>query len=190
MYGLLRHICFLVNPRINPIILSGALLISVFSVFGQIGLDIGQLSVRNFTSKNYNASAQNWDVTQDLKGLMYFANAEGILIYDGLEWNIVKTSNESGIRSLDVSPSGKVYVGAVGDFGYLSADKFGKQVFISLQRRYNLDPEEIQDVFHVNAFDEGVYFMTKRNVYFYDGKSLKIWESESSFQSAYSINET
>ena len=119
---------------------------------------------------------------------MYFANAEGVLIYDGLTWNMVQSSNESGIRSLDVSPSGMVYVGAVGDFGYLSVDDFGKQVFVSLRRLYNLDPQEIQDVYSVNAFEDGVYFMTKKNVFFYDGKSLKIWESETEFQSAYNLN--
>ena len=134
MYRLIRHILNSTCVSVKSVLITAAFFFAVFSLSGQINLDIGQLSVRNFTSKNYHASPQNWSITQDTEGLMYFGNTEGILIYDGLSWNNLKSSNESVIRSLDVSPSGMVYVGAVGDFGYLSVDKFGKHAFVSLQR--------------------------------------------------------
>lgn len=154
----------------------------------QVNRNIGQLRIENFSPKVYKAHPQNWAITQDFEGRMYFGNKEGILIYDGFGWEMVLTSNEGTVRSLDVSPTGKVYAGGVNDFGYLESNYLGELSFISLPGLYNLQPEEIGDVYYTHAFYDGVYFMTNQKIYFYDGRSLRFWESESAFQSCYKIN--
>ena len=47
--------------------------------FGQKGL----LPITNYSRVDYHASDQNWDITQDNEGLIYIANNECILIYNG-----------------------------------------------------------------------------------------------------------
>ncbi|MEQ8324825.1 MAG: SpoIIE family protein phosphatase [Vicingaceae bacterium] len=157
-------------------------------VQGQINPELGQLPVVNYTSKSYKASPQNWAIAQAPNGLMYFGNNEGVLVYDGKQWDHIPTFNESAVRALDIGPQGKVYVGGVGDFGFISSDAHGKLVYVSLQRKFNLKEEDVEDVYNVNAFEDRVYYMTNRNIYCYNGKSLRVWESKSLFQSAYNID--
>jgi serine phosphatase RsbU (regulator of sigma subunit) len=157
-------------------------------VQAQVHLDIGQLSIQNFSSKDYKSHPQNWAIAQDNQGLMYFGNNLGVLVYDGINWDLVKTENETTVRSLDVSPKGKVFVGAGGDFGYLDADDHGRLIYVSLSKLFKLNASKLGDVYQVSAFDQGVYFLTDKYIYFYDGKSMKVWETESSFQAAYKIN--
>ena len=76
------------------------------SSISQVHIDIGQLNIENFSPKIYKSHPQNWAITQDNNGLMYFGNNLGVLVYDGIDWDLVKTENESTVRSLDVSPSG------------------------------------------------------------------------------------
>jgi len=164
------------------------LLLITLSAQGQVNPEIGQLKIQNFSSKSYKSHPQNWAISQDKKGLMYFGNNLGVLVYDGIEWELIKTENQTTVRSLDISPKGKVYVGASGDFGYLTSDDHGNLKYISLSKLYNLDEEKVGNIYRVNAFDQGVYFMTSSHIYFYNGRTLRLWESETTFQSAHSIN--
>ena len=95
--------------------------------------------IQNFSPKDYNAEIQNFTIAQDKRGLMYFGNNKGVLIYDGVSWRTVPTSNKTLARSLCLI-NNKIYVGTEGDFGYLSPDTTGELKFVSL---LNLIPKKI-----------------------------------------------
>jgi hypothetical protein len=57
--------------------------------------DIGTPFIRNFSKLEYRAGTQNWDIAQDQKGFMYFANNEGLLVFDGVKWELYKMPNSS-----------------------------------------------------------------------------------------------
>ncbi len=38
--------------------------------------------VTSFTKNDYDAERQNWNIAQDSRGIMYFANTAGLLQYD------------------------------------------------------------------------------------------------------------
>ena len=120
-------------PAVNFAVALAAVLICS-SLFSQVHKDFGQLSIQNYSPKEYKSHPQNWDIVQDQNGLMYFANNLGVLIYDGQNWDLVKTESESTVRSLDVSPGGMVYVGAANDFGYIKANKEGRLNYVSLRK--------------------------------------------------------
>src|SRR5678810_194009 len=44
--------------------------------------------ITNYRYQDYNADGVNWWATEDEKGVMYFANSKGILIYDGQHWDL------------------------------------------------------------------------------------------------------
>ena len=46
--------------------------------------EYGEPFIRNYTPKEYGADVQNWGITQDDQGVMYFANNDGLLEYDGV----------------------------------------------------------------------------------------------------------
>src|SRR6266567_3911382 len=88
--------------------------------------------LRNYAPKDYGQQAKNWAIAQDPRGVIYIGNNDGVLIYDGARWQTVRVPNRSAVHSLDVDASGTVYVGARGEFGYLTADKTGAIGYESL----------------------------------------------------------
>ena len=65
-------------------------------VFAQMGLPFFQ----NFTSQDYLAHNRNFDVVCDSSGIAYFANFEGIIYFNGAEWNKILTPGISDRKSV------------------------------------------------------------------------------------------
>ncbi|HEY3839153.1 MAG TPA: hypothetical protein VGL72_21410, partial [Bryobacteraceae bacterium] len=41
--------------------------------------ETGTYVFQHYSAKDYKASPQNWDIAQDRRGVMYFANLDGLL---------------------------------------------------------------------------------------------------------------
>ena len=65
--------------------------------------------VRNFSTQDYGAGIQNWDIVQDARGFIYIANNFGLLEFDGSRWQIYRVKNGSKMRSVAVDEAGKVF---------------------------------------------------------------------------------
>ena len=70
--------------------------------------NIGTPFIRNFTKGDYSAGTQSWGVAQDLKGFIYFANNDGLLVYDGVQWEVYRMPNLSMVRSVYIDYTGEV----------------------------------------------------------------------------------
>lgn len=80
--------------------------------------------VRNFSSDSYRWGTQNWAVAQDSRGRMYFGNKNGLLVFDGINWERYVMANRSTVRAILLDEdSGRIYVGGSEDFGYFSFDR-------------------------------------------------------------------
>ena len=77
--------------RILPIVL--LLLLDTVSTNGQNTIGIPQII--NFNKNDFKAGTQTWDIDQDSKGRMYFANNEGLLTYDGTFWELHPLPNKT-----------------------------------------------------------------------------------------------
>ncbi|MFT3903053.1 MAG: triple tyrosine motif-containing protein [Niabella sp.] len=126
---------------------------------------IGTPSIINYTKETYNAGNQNWDIAQDARGIMYFANNDGLLTFDGVHWEIYKLPNESGLHSLLVSKDGKIYVGGQGEMGYFAADKNGKLVYCSLNRLVPRENNNFTDVWNICEGDNHIFFRVNSKIF-------------------------
>ena len=63
---------------------------------------------RNYSASQYNAHNRNFDVLCDSEGRTYFANFEGLLVYDNVKWRVVHTPDISRVIALDLSEDGNV----------------------------------------------------------------------------------
>ena len=93
--------------------------------------EIGHLYHRNDSTKEYNAAFQNWGGLQDQHGVMFFANNDDVP-YDGKTWSLITTPAQSNIRSMAINNEGKIFIGALDDFGYLDRQKNGSHIYVSL----------------------------------------------------------
>lgn len=149
---------------------------------------------QNYTPDDYgrNVQSQNWSVTQDDQGLIYVANPNGVLVYDGVEWRQVSTERETFVRTVVTDTSGTVYVGAYGEIGMLQPDSTGELQYVSLLDE--IDPQ-LHDFGHTwtgAAVSNGVFFQTQRLIFHWDGQSMRHWRSSDStgFSRVFSVRDS
>ena len=65
------------------------------------------LMIRNFPPALNAYSAQNWSVAEGFGGQMFFGNNQGLLSFDGDEWNVSYVANYTSVRSVQMSADGK-----------------------------------------------------------------------------------
>src|SRR6185312_15809681 len=99
---------------------------------------IGLPEVVNYSKQEYKAGTQNWDICQDNNGLLYFANNEGLLSFDGTYWRLYPLPNKTIVRSVALGSDHKIYIGAQDEIGYFSPIATGQLIYHSL---VNLIPE-------------------------------------------------
>ncbi|MCD6090001.1 MAG: hypothetical protein J7J72_00740, partial [Bacteroidales bacterium] len=49
--------------------------------------EIGTPFIKNYPRKITQAGQQNWMIDQDSSGIMYFANNDGLLEFNGIDWS-------------------------------------------------------------------------------------------------------
>jgi serine phosphatase RsbU (regulator of sigma subunit) len=148
----------------------------------------GSPFIKNYLPSEYSAATDNWAVAQDERGIVYYGNASGVLEYDGLKWKQIPLSNFSIVRSISIADDGIVYVGGVGEFGYLTPDENGNLLYKSLVSKIPSDERDFADVWKTYATSEGVYFQTFDKLFRLSGDSIKIWKPEGSFHFSFYIN--
>ena len=124
--------------------------------------------IRNYENQITNGSEQNWCITEDKLGNIYFGSQDrGVIRYDGTKWNAIRIGNNPRIYSLAADSGGLVYVGAAFEFGYIQPDEKGKPEYISLVQKTDSIPE-IETVHTIVIHEGKVYFLSPKVIYIYD----------------------
>ena len=95
---------------------------------------IGVPYVQNYTKAIYQSGNQNWSVTKDEHGVMYFGNSEGLLTFDGKYWQSYRMPNGLIVRAVATDGKGKIYAGGFGELGYWENNKSGQLQYHSLNQ--------------------------------------------------------
>ncbi len=140
--------------------------------------ETGFFPVYNFTSKQYNAVAQNWSCLQDKRGVVYFANNQGILEYDGKNWNLIRVPDGSSVRSMAMDSIGRIFIGSVNEFGYLKPDSIGRMQYVSISEELDEENSDFGEVWETNATGRGIVFQSYHSIFIYDGDSVRVIPSE------------
>ena len=88
------------------------LLVCVGAAMAKPQEPLGNPPLQFFGPRDYAAGPLNWSVLQDQRGLIYAANADGVLEFDGVSWRLIRTDRKTRARSLAMASDGRVYVGA------------------------------------------------------------------------------
>lgn len=129
--------------------------------------------IQNFPSVQYSAASQNWDIAIDSLGIIYAANNDGLLSYDGMQWELNPLRSGSIIRS--VFPyKGRIYTGSYQEFGFWKRDSKGEMIYTSLSpliKERKMRNEEIWDII---SFKGDIYFRSFAAIYKYDHKKIQV----------------
>jgi signal transduction histidine kinase/ligand-binding sensor domain-containing protein len=148
--------------------------------------EMGHPLFRFYPSAEYDAHGQNFAITQDKAGIMYFGNFAGVLEYDGVTWETIQTDDVTRVSALLTDKKGRVLVGANGEFGYLAYDSLGVHRFVSLSKKIK---EHIGSIHRIVETNNGVWFISNKQYFFWDGKTIKVRKSNATTQSAFVFND-
>ncbi|MDP3314103.1 LuxR C-terminal-related transcriptional regulator [Lutibacter sp.] len=128
---------------------------------------------QNYALSDYKAGNQNWDVSKADDGKLYVANNDGLLEFDGLNWNFWGMPNKTTIRSV-LAHKDKIFVGSYEEFGYFIRDEKGILNYSSLvdlivEKEKNNDEEFWQTI----VFKDAIVFRSFSSIHIYNKNKLK-----------------
>lgn len=163
-------------------------LLLIFPVKAQIK-KIGVPFITNYNPKTYKAASENWDVLQNSKGMMFFANHFGILQFDGVRWNIVtQPANKSMVRSMAIDKNDKIYVGAQGDFGFTIQLANGQYQYTSLVKLIPESSRNFGDVVRTFIRKNDIVFLSYEGIFIYKSNKIKVLKSKAHFEDFFEVN--
>lgn len=164
-----------------------ALLLPIPEVQGQhVDAEAGRpLFVQHYLPGDYELHPQNWDITQDHRGIIYVANWTGLLEFDGVTWRTYDIPNLF-VRSVDVFRN-QVCVGGTAEFGCFRPDEHGGLEYVSLIPELGDLPMERGDVWTTLTVDNGVVFQSFQRLYKWDGTSLQTWDAVNQFHKGFYV---
>lgn len=130
--------------------------------------------VRNFPRKEYRSGTQNWAIAQDLNNVMYFANNDGLLTYDGKNWKTTPIRNGTNVRSLVFDGKSRFYASTFNEFGYFAKSPGGNTEYFSLSERFGNRNSHSNELYNIHTDNNLVYFQGEYNIYKYDGEKTSV----------------
>lgn len=120
----------------------------------------------------YTAGNQNWMITQDKNHFMFFANNEGLLEFNGSNWTLYPSPNETILRSVKVIED-RIYTGCYMEFGYWKRQKSGQLLYHSLSKTIKNTILDDEQFWSILKYDQWVLFQSLNRIYIYDTKTNK-----------------
>ena len=139
---------------------------------------IGLPEVINYNKQTYNAGLQSWDIKQDKDGIIYFANNEGLLSFDGTYWNLFPLPNKTIVRSIEISNDNKIYVGGQDEIGYFLPDKNGRLTYYSLTKLIPEKERLFGDVWNIISVNNNIFFQTTYKIFKLTNQAVAIYTAK------------
>ncbi len=145
----------------------------------------------NYPLSVYKAHNQNWAIDQTSNDIIYSANSDGLLEYDGASWKLYPLPNHQIVRSLlcdeisinkplngktltgeNTVRQSRIYVGGYGEFGFWQENENGQLKYFSLSKNSGFASIKTEEIWHILKTPEYIYFQSFSRIYRYDGKKL------------------
>lgn len=167
------------------------LLILFSCLLGSIGFSQNIFPpITNYTSADYGSefAPENHGICQDDKGVMYFGNTGNILSFDGSRWDAIPVVPTRACHALHYSSDGVIYVGVMGDFGYLKPNKIGKLTYHSLVDSTLREKVPFNEIWGIYETDEGIFFHSEAQIFLYKNKQVELLDMPSTAHTLFEVD--
>lgn len=138
---------------------------------------IGLPKVNSYTSVDYKGGTQNWGIAQDRNGILYFANNEGLLIFNGTYWKLYPTFQKTIVRSVKIDQSGKIFIGGQDEIGCYYPNQNGVLTYHSLKNLIPKNESHFADVWNIDIRGDEVFFRTVNKIFRLKNKKIDVFTS-------------
>ncbi|WP_099546021.1 hypothetical protein [Maribacter sp. 4G9] len=147
--------------------------------------------IQNYAPADYGAENQNWGISQSNERLIYVANNKGLLEYNGEEWSLYTSPNQTILRSVKVIAD-KIYTGCYMEFGYWTKNNVNKLQYHSISKQFKEKLLEDEEFWNILKVDDLVLFQSKKRIYIYDefGETLDHIEARTTLPKIWKLGKT
>jgi ligand-binding sensor domain-containing protein/DNA-binding CsgD family transcriptional regulator len=138
---------------------------------------IGLPAIKNYKSADYNAATEIWDVKQDKQGILYYANNDGLLTFDGSYWKLYPMPNKTPLKSLAIDDTGRIYVGGQDDLGYFFPNANGILKFHSLKHLLPEKARQFADIWNIVIAKNEVFFRTVEAIFHLKNNKIRVFDT-------------
>jgi hypothetical protein len=131
-------------------------------------------NVLNITAQNYGGGNKNWDIAQDSRGIVYIANNNGLLEFDGMRWTLHNDAECGVVRSVAVDKADRVFTGGFEEFGVWERDNSGQLRYRVLSDMVPAGVFVDEDIWNTHIVDGKVYFQSFARIYAWDYRRVEV----------------
>ncbi len=151
------------NKDIKYIIISLLLLFLGVLLYSQSIVRWGLPYVKNYYPYEYNGYSQNWDICFDSTGVLWLANGDGLISFDGLNWRKYFLPSYDAVACISII-NNRIYIGSKNEFGYFNISSPSEYKYVSLTNKaMNLSLSN-NYFFYSAKTDYGVYMSDGNSV--------------------------
>lgn len=129
-------------------------------------------AITSFGRADHHAGDKNWGFAEDVEGNLYVANTEGILIYNGMNWQKVHLPHQRVPRCIFQGYDGRIYAGGFETIGYIDRSDPSEPVFIEIGEDLLKGTEE--EIWHITGNDHQILFQSFAIIIFLDEHGLRL----------------
>ncbi len=142
----------------------------------------GNYFVQNYLPNEYQEAANNFGITQNNNGIIFIANNNGVLIYDGITWDQCKRQDEITIFSIGKTNTGEIVVGTSdGDVARIKQNAKGKFVYTSLLNSIPIEDRPYEPIRQILNLGESTFFISEDKLIEYANDSIILYQPENYF---------
>ena len=127
--------------------------------------------LKNYFPNEYKAASQNWSIDQGDNQVMYIGNDQGLLRFDGGNWNFFSLNEGKSIRSVYCHKN-RIYTGAYGEFGFWEEAGGNELKYTSLTHLVRDSSFFREEVWHITSVQDKIYFQSFGRLFVYDGLQI------------------
>ncbi|MDY0202129.1 MAG: hypothetical protein RBR40_14205 [Tenuifilaceae bacterium] len=117
--------------------------------------------INDFDLKN-----QNWNISQNPNNrLIYIANSEGLIEFNGINWTKYTLNDKLPIRSVAVNSNEQIFTGSFEEFGFWEYSSKGILEYTSISSLTTIEKND--EIWKIYFDKEKVYFQSFTSIYIY-----------------------
>ncbi|MBI4645828.1 MAG: hypothetical protein HY738_04295, partial [Bacteroidia bacterium] len=140
--------------------------------------ETGYPYINNIPPSEYGYESQNFSIVQDNLGILFIANLNGVIEYDGTSWNLIKVP---GAYSLAAGTDGIIYVGGYNEFGYLNRNIYGCIQYFSFIHELDTRYSGFGTVKEALACTNEIFFSTQTKLFRWNFKNVECIDSADNY---------
>jgi ligand-binding sensor domain-containing protein/DNA-binding CsgD family transcriptional regulator len=125
----------------------------------------------HFQRNDYQAAHQNWMITQDCEGFLFVANSDGVLIFNGFQWQKIPLPRNQEPRAVFHGEDCHIYVGGYECFGYIDMENRNEPKYVAVAD--SILKNTNQEIWNIFGSQQKMLFQSFSDLFQYDYQTIK-----------------